>query len=154
MAIITIDPGITGVIVVNVSDKITIHKMPQTFPDTYNLLEEYKSMESVVCTIFKCYLEKVHGMPGQGGAAMFTFGRGYGWLEMALYSLKIPTYPITPQAWTKAMGLGTKKAAGSPTKWKNKLKQKAQQIYPSEKITLWNADGLLMMYYVKELMKS
>ena len=150
MAIITIDPGITGVIVVNVSDKITIHKMPQTYPDIYELLKEYMMMGFS----FRCYLEKVHGMPKMGGGAMFTFGRGYGWLEMALYSLNIPTYNITPQAWTKAMGLGTKKSAGSPTKWKNKLKQKAQQIYPSEKITLWNADGLLMMYYVKELMKS
>jgi len=147
MAIITIDPGKNGCIVTHKADGILIEKMPNTFPDIHDYLGGLAYIKDI-----KCYLEKVHGMPGQGGASMFTFGQGYGWLEMALYALNIPTYTITPQAWTKAMGIGTKKSAGSPTKWKNKLKQKAQQIYPKEKITLWNADGLLMMYYIEQLM--
>jgi len=141
--IITIDPGQSGgIAIIDESGSINIHKMPATPMDILNILELYKEGAT-------CILEIVHGMPKQGGAAMFTFGKGYGWLEMALLALKIPTETVSPQKWTKTLGIGTKASCSSSNEWKNKLKAKAQQLYPDIKITLWNADALLILYYAQ-----
>ena len=88
-------------------------------------------------------------MPGQGGSAMFNFGKGYGNLEMALLALKIPTVSVTPQVWQKALQLGTRSKTMSKTEWKNKLKAKAQQLFPYLKITLAISDALLICEYAR-----
>ena len=79
----------------------------------------------------RCYLEKVGGIPGQGGASsMFNFGKGFGWIEMALIANKIPTTEVTPQKWQKELQLGSK-GKKSTLEWKTKLKQRAQQLWPT-----------------------
>lgn len=140
--IIAIDPGVNGAIAiyhqrVNHTD---VFNMPETPTDVYDLLATY-SNNAV------CFLEKVQGLPGMGGSPMFNFGKGYGHLEMALIALSIPTETILPQKWTKTMSLGTKSSCSSSTEWKNKLKAKAQQLYPNIKVTLHNADALLILHY-------
>ena len=44
------------------------------------------------------------------------------------------------------------KSSGSKTEWKNKLKAKAQQLFPvwSKRITLATADALLIAEYGRE----
>ena len=138
--IISIDPGKNGGIAVYENNIVSVTKMPETPLDILKLLNKVSRPR-------RCFLEVVHSMPGQSGMAMFTFGKGYGWLEMALLALDIPTETITPQKWTKSMALGTKSSCASSTEWKNKLKSKAQQLYPSIHITLWNADALLILHY-------
>ena len=138
--LIAIDPGQNGCICVYDNGMIC-RKMPDTPMDIYDLLYVYSRTGAI------CMLESVHGMPGQGGGAMFTFGRGFGWIEMALLALQIPTQTITPQKWQKPLGLGTKSKCSGSTEWKNKLKSKAQQLHPDVKITLWNADAVLIMDY-------
>lgn len=143
--IIGIDPGKSGGITVYSVDEgkvIECIKMLATPLDVYNFFNIYKN-NSI------CYLEKVQGLPGMGGASMFTFGRGYGHLEMALLALKIPTVSVTPQKWQKALQLGTK-GKQSNTQWKNKLKAKAQQLFPYvKKITLAMSDSLLITEYAR-----
>lgn len=143
--IIAIDPGKNGGIVVYSIDKnclVEIAKMPETPLDTLNFLSMY-SQNSV------CYLEKVGGLPGMGGSSMFNFGKGFGYLEMALLCKKIPTTEVTPQKWQKELQLGTK-GTKSSSEWKNKLKAKAQQLYPNAgKITLATSDALLILEYAR-----
>lgn len=143
--IIAIDPGKNGGIVVfSVTQNrlVEVAKMPETPLDTLQLLSMY-SHNSV------CYLEKVGGLPGMGGSAMFNFGKGFGYLEMALLCKKIPTTEVTPQKWQKELQLGTK-GNKSSSEWKNKLKAKAQQLYPSiGKITLATSDALLILEYAR-----
>ena len=86
-------------------------------------------------------------MPGQGGMAMFNFGKGFGHLEMALLGMGVPTVEVTPQKWQKSFQLGNSKSCSSKTEWKNKLKAKAQQLFPNIKVTLWSADALLLYHY-------
>ena len=147
--IICIDPGKSGAIVAEWQGKIQCHKMPDTPKDIYDILSIYHPFIGQTDNTATCYLEFVHGMPGQGGQAMFTFGKGYGWLEMALLALEIPTITITPQKWQKPLSLGTQTSCLSKQEWKNKLKAKTQQLFPSIPIELWNADALLMLHYVK-----
>jgi hypothetical protein len=144
--IIAIDPGKNGGIAIYSIDNnciIEVTKMPDTPLDILNFLSMY-SQNSV------CYLEKVGGIPGQGGASsMFNFGKGFGYLEMALLCKKIPTTEVTPQKWQKELQLGNK-GKKSSTEWKNKLKAKAQQLYPNVgKITLATSDALLILEYAR-----
>lgn len=138
---IGIDPGKNGGIAVFRLGKLRTYKMPGTAKDLYNLLKKL--------TIFPntfCYLEKVQGLPKMGGGAMFTFGQGYGHLEMALLALKVRHETVTPQKWQKEFQIGTKGKDKSSV-WKNKLKAKAQQLNPDHKINLWNADCILIAEY-------
>lgn len=143
--IIAIDPGKNGGIAIFSVDQnkvIELIKMPETPQDILFFLTFYQN-NSV------CYLEKVGGLPGMGGSSMFNFGKGFGHLEMALLCRKIPTVEVTPQKWQKALQLGNK-GVKSNTEWKNKLKSKAQQLFPYiNKITLATSDALLILYYAQ-----
>lgn len=140
--IIGIDPGAAGGIAVySCDDKkiVEVAKMPATPQELLSFLRVYM-FNSV------CYLERVQGMPGNSGSAMFNFGRGFGQIEMALLALKIPFTEVTPQKWQKELQLGHKGSKTS-SQWKNKLKERAQQLYPKLKITLAISDSLLIVEY-------
>lgn len=151
--IIAIDPGKNGGIVVYSIDRdklLEVAAMPDTPQDVLKLLSVYQ------CNA-RCYLEKVGGMPGQGGSAMFNFGRGYGHIEMALLSRNIKTITVTPQQWQKCLQVGNK-GKKTTTEWKMKLKEKAQQIYPRvgtefglvyKKDWLAISDALLILEYAR-----
>lgn len=143
MKIMAIDPGVNGGIAVydTVAKIATAENMPVPPGDLSECIEVYKPDV--------CYLEKVGGMPGQGGSAMFNFGYGFGCLNQCLYDHHIKTITVTPQKWQKALQLGTRKKSQSKTEWKNKLKAKAQQLYPDIKVTLKTSDALLILEYAR-----
>lgn len=145
--LIAIDPGKNGAIAIfsfTKNELIEVAKMPETAKDLLDFLKMY-SQNSI------CYLEKVGGIPGSGGAnSMFNFGKGFGHLEMALLACKIPVTEVTPQKWMKYLQMGTKGSMSS-TDWKNKLKSRSQQLFPSLKVTLTTADALLIMHYGTKL---
>ena len=140
---IGIDPGKHGGIAVMGADGevLDVVKMPETPQDLLDFLEQYK--DDSFCT-----LERVGGMPGNGGSAMFNFGKGYGHLQMALLALHIPTEDVTPNKWEKTYQLGSS-GKYTKTEWKNRLKAKAQQMFPhlGKKITLATCDALLICEY-------
>lgn len=140
---IGIDPGKHGGIAVMGADGevLDVVKMPETPQDLLDFLEQYK--DDSFCT-----LERVGGMPGNGGSAMFNFGKGYGHLQMALLALHIPTEDVTPNKWEKTYQLGSS-GKYTKTEWKNRLKAKVQQMFPhlGKKITLATCDALLICEY-------
>lgn len=140
---IGIDPGKHGGIAVMGADGdvLDVVKMPGTPQDLLDFLEQYK--DDSFCT-----LERVGGMPGNGGSAMFNFGKGYGHLQMALLALHIPTEDVTPNKWEKTYQLGSS-GKYTKTEWKNRLKAKAQQMFPhlGKKVTLATCDALLICEY-------
>ena len=144
---IGIDPGVHGGIAVLSVDGsvVEVAKMPTTPMDLLDFLSKYKDDSF-------CILERVGGMPGNGGSAMFNFGKGYGHLQMALLALGIPTNDVTPNKWEKSFQLGSSGTYGK-TEWKNRLKGKAQQLFPSlgRKITLATCDALLIAEYGRRL---
>lgn len=142
--IIGIDPGAAGGIAVLKGSQIETYNMPDTFPDIYNLLASLKDGDDTLAI-----LEDVgHGMPGQSSKATAVFARHNGHLEMALYALGIRTVKVTPQKWQKHYSNSLGKSSGcDKTAWKNKLKGLAQQMFPSEKVTLKTADATLIANY-------
>lgn len=141
---IGIDPGAAGGVAV-LGNKLTTYNMPDTYPDIFNLFSSLRKQYDDVVAV----LEDVgHGLPGQSSKATATFARHNGHLEMALYALGIRAVKVTPQKWQKAYSNTLGKSTGLEKKdWKNKLKGLAQQMYPSEKVTLKNADAILLAEY-------
>ena len=94
-------------------------------------------------------IEKVHSMPGQGVASMFSFGRGLGLLEMSVVAQGIPHTLVTPQAWQKVM------LAGMPRKKETKKSAVlvASRLWPELAVQLavkanWGlADAALIAEY-------
>lgn len=116
-------------------------------------------------------------MGGEGGnqapaTAMFNFGKGIGHLEGILIALGIPFDEVLPKKWQKALNLGTKglergnysatMSAGQrslekkrvsqingrlKTAWKNRLRDRAQKLFPHLHVTLAISDALLILEY-------
>ena len=140
--IIGIDPGKNGGIAVvdsDTNDVVDVVSMPGTVKDISDFIERYKDASCAV-------LETVHSMPGQGVASMFTFGQYYGYVQMAVVAHKIRCIDVLPSKWQQALGVKAKK--GEPKSvHKNELKGLAQKLFPDTKVTLKNADALLLAEY-------
>ena len=149
--IIGIDPGKNGgIAVLDDSGAVaSVVKMPETPQDIVSHLREIQTRADVFGDTVTCYLESVgFGMPGQSSSATAKFARHCGHLEMALLTLGIPTNTVTPNRWEKSYQLG-KSSEYTKTEWKNRLKAKAQQLFPrlGKKITLATCDALLLAEY-------
>jgi crossover junction endodeoxyribonuclease RuvC len=139
---IGVDPGANGGIAWITSDgKACVEKMPDTLQDLWELVESI-GFEAPDFTPYqiKAYIEQVSSSPQMGVVSAFSFGRGYGNLEMALTAAAIPFERVRPQVWQKALGCMTK---GD----KNVSKRKAQELFPDRKITHATADALLIAHY-------
>ena len=133
---IGVDPGINGGIAFIPSTGTPwAHKMPETDKDLMDLLRDATSIAPA-----KALIELVHSSPQMGVKSAFTFGEGYGRLQMALTAMGIPYERVRPAMWQKAMGCLTK---GD----KNVSKRKAQELFPDIKVTHAIADALLIAEY-------
>jgi hypothetical protein len=132
-----IDPGTNGGIAWITGGKSCAEKMPDTLQDLWELLRDIEISSEGEC---HAYLEQVHSSPQMGVVSAFTFGNGFGHLEMALTAAGIPFTRVRPQVWQKELGCLTK---GD----KNISKRKAQELFPSMKVTHATADSLLIATY-------
>ena len=142
--VIGIDPGKNGGIAVIGDYGTYVNKMPDTLQDLWDMIEEISigdghDSEPSLC---RAYIEQIHSSPQMGVVSAFTFGNGFGHLEMALTAAGIPFERVRPQVWQKALGCMTK---GD----KNITKAKAQEMFPSLKVTHATADALLIAEYGK-----
>lgn len=136
-----------GVAVIDTNGSIIeVFKNPDTVTDWIARLSAYTGKQCF------CITEKVHSMPQNGGKANFTFGRTTGITLTLLEVNKIPFQEITPQTWMKHYMMKKEKSE-SNTEWKNRLKNKAQQLFPTHAVTLWNADALLMAEYCRRVIR-
>ena len=138
--IIGVDCGKKGAFAFRHPDgTVFTENMPETAYDIYDLLLPYKGSVA--------YMEELHGMPGMSGTAMFTLGRNYGNVEIALLAAGIKVVKVSAQKWEKTYSLGSKSKAGGYSAWKRILKGKAQELFPGLKVTLLNCDALLINEY-------
>ncbi len=134
-----IDPGVGGGIAVLREDGYVVKavKMPETYAD---ILWELTDLPG---HLQRAVLERVSASPQMGVVSAFTFGRGYGALEMALTAVHVPFDLVTPRKWQQYMVCLT---GGD----KNVSKRRAQQIFPEVKITHAVADSLLLAEYCRQ----
>lgn len=87
-------------------------------------------------------IEKVHSMPKQGVKSMFTFGQSYGFCRAMLIAHSFPFQDVAPGVWQRHLGClsgGDKKVTY----------RKAQELFPSLKITHAIADACLLAEYAR-----
>jgi crossover junction endodeoxyribonuclease RuvC len=138
---IGIDVGASGAIAwIDERGKSCVEKMPDTLQDLWELVVSISLNAGTGGLGVRAYLEAVSSSPQMGVVSSFSFGRGYGNLEMALTAAGIPFERVRPQVWQKAMGCMTK---GD----KNISKQKAQELFPDKKVIHATADALLIALY-------
>ena len=145
MISIGIDVGKSGGIAIidSISEDspLKAFKCPETVHDMAGLIQWSKWD----CRKTMCVIEKVHSMPKQGVKSMFTFGMNFGqWLGI-LSAFEIPYIEVTPQKWMKYYGAMPKDKKARKTH----LKHIAQSLYPSDKVTLYTADAILMAHYCR-----
>jgi hypothetical protein len=141
--ILAIDPGASGGLAFGDNRKPPmLISMPETLHD---LIE---TIRGAACD--HAFVELVGGYVGkaQPASSAFNFGQNYGQILGVLAALEVPYTLVRPQAWQKSLSLGTSTGM-SKTEWKNKLKAKAQQLYPNIKITLSTADACLIWHAAK-----
>ena len=141
--IVAIDPGAHGGIA-HYADQALAYNMPESEGDLLESLRQYAG-----ATVYLEDLVKFTGtnMPG---SSMAKYASNWGFLKGALMALNCRIVLISPQKWQKALGLGTSKGL-SKTEWKNKLKERAAQLYPECKVTLNTADALLILEYARSI---
>lgn len=94
------------------------------------------------------------GGEGNPGSAMFKFGKSHGLLEMALIAAGIPYEQITPNVWQRKLGIPPKKRDEKKSAFKNRLKARAEELFPNVKVTLATADALLIAEYCRRKRKG
>jgi crossover junction endodeoxyribonuclease RuvC len=144
--VIGIDVGKNGAVAWTTLGETLVEKMPDTIRDLWDLIYGIAVDARSNMEIPHCYLEQVSSSPQMGVVSAFSFGNGFGHLEMALTASCIPYTKVRPQVWMKHLGCMTK---GD----KNVTKRMAQQLYPGIKITHTNADALLIHEYGKQIEK-
>jgi hypothetical protein len=147
MIFIGIDPGSSGGIAVIHSIGVRLSPMPRTERDIFDVIAQEEVRPAFAL------IEKVQGyagVPGTTGTSMFKFGMNYGLLRMALTAAGIPFEDVLPRAWQAGLSIPIRKKEESRTEWKNRLKAKAQQLFPSVKgITLATCDALLIAEFCR-----
>lgn len=141
--IIGLDPGANGGIAwITESGDACAEKIPESLADWRDLLRDIAS--DYMPKRIKCYLEKVHSTPQMGVCSAFSFGAASMQLEMALVCMRMPYEKVPPNTWQKFLGCQTK---GD----KNVSKRKAQELFPSLKITHAIADALLIAEFGRRM---
>lgn len=149
MIIIGIDPGKGGGLALYDPDNpmaMSADKMPSTEKDTW---EWFRTLAHTP-ERSHAYIERVHSTPQMGVKSAFTFGHGYGFLRGCMIGHGLPFEEVRPAQWMRAFGLKKAKTE-THTQWKNRLKAKAQELFPHLKVTLGTADALLICEYGRRL---
>ena len=146
---IGIDPGVSGGIAWTSPIGDRCAPMPATLHDTLALLNVILDQQADGVT--KAYVEELPKYVGPiPSSAVFVMARNYGNLEGMLVALGVRLHHVKPQAWQKALGLGHREKGDKTSAWKNKLKAKAQNLYPENDVTLKTADALLILHAATE----
>ncbi len=139
--IIAIDPGASGALAFAHGLSVVIHPTKKT-PQLDAVEDALTGAERVVA-----YVEQVGGYIGkpQPGSAMFRFGQGFGYWLGLLAALHVRTVLVRPQTWQKGLIGSTLKGADR----KRALRDEAARRFPQVKVTLDNADALLLLDYAQ-----
>ena len=140
--IVAIDPGVNGGIAWSVDgDPVEVAKMPATDIEVCQLLADLSCKAKDV----ELFLEEP-SVAGYGplipAAAIARLAQNYGMIYGAAVAMGFIIHRVKPQAWQAAHSLGKKKDHGKG--WKAHLKARAQELFPTQSVTLWSADALLI----------
>ena len=140
--IVCIDPGQSGGICWSIDgEPVTCEKMPGTDVEVCQLIADLSSKAKDV----ELFLEEP-SVAGYGplipASAIARLAQNYGMIYGAAVAMGWRIHRVKPQAWQAAHSLGKKKDHGKG--WKAHLRARAQELFPTQTVTLWSADALLI----------
>ncbi len=142
---IVIDPGASGGIVRSevAFNFLDTHAMPKTDGDVLALIDPVPRTPGWHHN--DAYLEDLVKYTGRNmpSSSMAVYAANWGFIKGALMAVGYRVVLVPPKKWQAALGLGTAKGL-TKTQWKNKLKERAQQLFPQLTVTLATADALLI----------
>jgi len=94
------------------------------------------------------------GGAGNPGSAMFKFGVSTGKLIGFLVAAGVPFETVTPRTWQKSLGITSRKRTESKSQFKRRLRERAERLFPSVKVTLATADALLIAEWCRRKRKG
>jgi hypothetical protein len=134
--ILACDPGMGGGFAWTHGTTVAACKMPETTGDILTLLCEVNPQVLVLEDVPKAIF-------GAGPSSLAVLHRNVGFIEGCAMALGVSILRVPPKKWQKAVGMA-KRPGEEQNKWKNRLKEEAQRRFPSVKVTLNNADALLI----------
>ena len=161
-----IDPGVNGGLGLLYGNSAEGYPMPDTAEKLWSIVKDVTSN-----IVTRAVIERVGGYvrgyddeARARGSRMFIFGQNYGQLLMALEASGIHYEIVQPAVWQRGVGVSritNHKPDGRATKWrglwqesrskfKSRLKARAQELFPDVKITLNTADALLIAWYARK----
>lgn len=154
-----LDPGVSGGMAA-LNERGTVVGLAQsekmTPRDAWEWIESHAATTDAAGTLLResfAVVELVTGyvagskaVGSQMGKLCASAGRMVGFLIAA----DVPYLEVQATRWQREFGLRKSKGEGK-TSWKNRIKSRAQQLFPSVKITLATADALLMAEYARRL---
>lgn len=146
--IIAIDPGVSGGIAIGV-DSPVLHPMPETVHDIAELIHCAQASADYPV---EARVELVGGFIGkaQPASRAFVFGQSYGQVLGVLAALQIPVHLVRPQKWQALLDIGNSRGCSKKHIWKAKLRDHAQRLFPTQKVTLKTADALLLWHLAQQ----
>ena len=151
--IIAVDPGVHGAVAVNFPKELKskaqgVYSYKWTGEaEAVDLVKELAAYSANELVQAEAYIEQVGGyLKGKPapGSAMFNFGRNFGFWLAAFSYAGIPLRFVRPQAWQRGLPV---KAAVQGAARKRALRDVAAKLYPQIRVTLDNADALLLLDY-------
>lgn len=151
---VAIDPGVSGGLAYFSEEAggVVAEPMPGTSMDLIEILVRLRAAK-----ISRCVVEKLprfvpmgkskRGIPAAKASVMFE---NYGIIQGAALALGYRLEKVDPKVWQSALSLGAK---NSNPRWKQHLKGRAQELFPSAKVTLKTADALLIWEYGSGLVR-
>lgn len=143
---IAVDPGKKGAMAVKFPSGVIHTANYTTTKDVADKLKEWETESFLAHFHYKTvvHLESVHSSPQAGPKQSFAFGQNFGeWLGI-LTARSVKIVMVKPQEWQRMIP-GRSGKTGSELK--NVLKSHAQRLFPDVKVTLANADALLILNY-------
>lgn len=144
--IIGIDPGVSGgIVTLGISNApILLESMPNT---ESGILAAIRSLD-VVDQPIVVFIEWIHpAIQGIGKSSMSKLYGNYKACRMAVKAVGHRLEEIKPRDWQRGLGIPKRKESETATEWKNRLKDRAKEIYPCAKVTLKTCDALLIAEY-------
>lgn len=153
--VIGIDPGANGGIAIFIpGDPVKAVKMPKDITELKDLLEYYAQTYKPIVFLEKLSVrpDDVEIMP-DGKPNMGKIYRiqklmaNFEHLKALIETSGIPYVMVHPIEWQTSLKLRVKGVREEKSERKRRYAQKAQELYQSIKVTLWNSDAILIMHF-------
>lgn len=140
--IVAVDPGVSGGVAWTDGQSVETCPMPSSDSDVAHLMAELSCKAKEVSLFLEeppLYAGK--NIPGSAiGKLMWNTGVLYG----AAIVMGFKVHRVRPAIWMKAHPVGTK-GEQTTSQWKARLKNRAQELFPTCDVTLKTADALLIL---------